>query len=199
MLNADDLAELEGWADSLRARAHHHDDVPRVAALCQALTGHPPRWTRLGTEAALVRSTVFLRRGTPAARARWLVCHELAELAHLESGYSGSDIEARCDALGAMLVVPRSAFRHAVRSTGHRVHELARIFRTTQSLALLRVGEVTGRPVALVRPHGTIARGEPWVWPSSLDRSIAHPLRITDEPNRVGMMVRREAWFLASG
>jgi hypothetical protein len=195
MLDADDIADLEGWAGRLLSDADSLDDVPRLAHVCHRLTGLAPRWAHIASEARLVGDQVELRHGLDPARARWLLGHELAEWAHRRAGYVRHDLEARCDALGAMLVAPRDAFRRAMRHHGHRVHELARIFHTTQSLALLRVGEVSGRPVMLRRPTGAIARGEPYVWPSGPELlALAHPLRITDEPDRVGFMVARSAW-----
>lgn len=201
-----DQADIEGDAQAILREGKMLDvDGPTpMAELCRRLLGSVPRRCALRTEAKLGRDeetgrpVVFLRRGVPAPRARWLVGHELAEHWLRSAGYQGEDIERRADAIGAALAVQREPFLRAIRSTGHRVHELARVFCTTQSLALLRVGETIGRPVALLRPNGTIARGEPFVWPrtSTLVRALTegratvHPLRIVDEPDRWGLMAR---------
>jgi hypothetical protein len=199
-MGTETIAELEGWAKAARARCGLDDDVPRMVELCRALTGREPCWAHIATEAALVDGQVLLRHGTPTPRARWLCGHELAEHLHDVVGYCEPDREERCDALGAMLTVPRDAFRRAVRAMGHKVYDLAHAFRTTQSLALLRLGEVTGRPVMLLSPSGPRARGDEFCWPShaTLARALrdgrakVHPLTIRDEANRIGLMARRE-------
>lgn len=196
------MVDEEGEAGSLLATAELTDlDGPTpMAELCRRLLGVSPRWASLSTEARVVGSQVLLRRGLPHARARWLIGHEIAEWHLARLNYRGEDIERVCDRIGAALAVQRPAFRAAIRSIGrHAVHELARRFATTQSLALLRVGEVTGRPVALLRWPEPIYRGDPFEWPrtSALRRALdegraaVHPVAICDEPNRVGLMARR--------
>jgi len=182
MLDADALADVEGDASLLLRIAQVDDDEPvDVVALCRALTGHAPWLSRLGPQAQLARVgdgyRVCVRRGLLPERARWLVGHELAEWHYLRTGYRGEDIEARCDALGAALVAPRRAFLSAVRERGHRVYALADDFGVTHALALLRIGEVTLRPVALPRRLGLVVRGEPYAW----DESPSHPVRLRDE------------------
>ena len=133
---------------------------------------------------------VVIRRSVPAARKAWLVGHECAELHLRACGYEGEDIEDRADALGAALVLPRSVLRTLTRDHGHRVHTIARLVKLTQSLVLLRIGEVERRPVALLRRDIVTVRGEPFAWPRKLSVAVAgtHPLRITDEPSRFGLM-----------
>jgi len=199
-----DLAELEGWAGAMLRASNVDTDGPvPVVALARAVTGHAPRWTSLPQASVVRGGVIYLRRGLPLTKAREAVCHELAEVAH--AGYCGADIEARCDTLGAMLLAPRGAFRRAVTRLGHRVHELAKVFCCSQSLALLRVGEVTGRPVMLLTPRGQLARGDAFGWPSTSTlvralrdgRSRVHPLQITDAPDRWGLMAERAAWLFA--
>src|SRR5690606_30327780 len=92
---------------------------------------------------------IYVRRGLSAARQRFAVAHELA---HWALGLlSGSEAEARCDALAACLVAPRRAFQRALRDTDC-YGELAELFGSTESCVALRLGEVTGEPVALVTP-----------------------------------------------
>lgn len=194
-LDEDALADIEGDADLLLRLARVDDDEPPdVVALARSMTGRAPYLSRRGPEAHLARigdgHQVCLRAGLQAGRARWLVGHELAELHYRRTGYQGEDIEARCDALGAALVAPRRAVRAAIRAHAHRVHALARALAVTQSTALLRIGEVAGRPVVLVRAAGLVARGDAFPWPPSPMRAPpgSHPLRITDEPARWGLM-----------
>lgn len=205
MLAAMDLADVEGCAALMLEMAGLGalDGPTPMVQLHQFFFGRAPRWCALPTEAKLDEDDegpiVLLRRGLSPARARWLLGHELGEFWMRENGYEREDIEQRADALGAALAVPRAAFRSAVKHHGHRVHTLSRLFATTQSLALLRVGETTGRPVALLRPSGTIARGDAYEWPRTSTlvralregRSAVHPLRIDDEPHRWGLMARR--------
>lgn len=189
-----------GEADALeilRMAGHHDDeDPPNMAQLCRALLGAPPQIAPIRSEACLARvrdqSRVYLRKGLDPARARWLVGHELAEWYYQRSGYIGDDIEDRCDAVGAALVAPARAFRSGVRAVGYSVHELAAAFVVPEALALLRVGEVTGRPVLLLRKPAPIHRGEPYVWPKRgmRDPSV-HPIRI--DGARWGLMAERWA------
>ena len=171
-----------------------------MAALCAKRLGSPPRWiSGLPMEAKLEGKVVLLRAGVPATRARWLVGHELAHDALNEVGYREPDVEDVADAVGAALVAPSRAVRLAIAAAGgHRVYAIADAFATTQSLALLRIGEVTGRPVLLTRKGAPIARGGAFVWGSERKISEAvrglvrevHPLRIRDEPHKVGLMAR---------
>ena len=198
----DDLADIEGDADLL-LRLYKIDDTEPldVLRLCRRMTGHAPFMTRTGPEAKLSTEPngtrrVCVRFGTYPPRATWLACHELAELHYDRIGYRGDDVERRCDALGAALACPRRALLAATKRYQHRVHLLAKALGTTQSLALLRIGEVDRRPVLLSRTAGLIVRGASFVWPANdeLDRALkgrvrgVHPLMIRDEPARAGLM-----------
>ncbi len=200
VLTLDDLADVEGDAALLRKLANE-EELVSTYALTKRLLGAPPEMASIRTEACLCRLggtwRIYVRRRTPAARARWLVGHELGHWLYRERGLPREEEEARCDAMGAALVVPRRAFQEAIRNLGgHRVHRLASAFVTTQSIALLRIGEVTGRPGALVRQRDALVRGEAFGWPPDLQRAAQrpppelHPLRITDEIGRVGLMAR---------
>lgn len=135
------------------------------------------------------------RRASPA-RARWLVCHELAHWWFDRLGYRGEDLEARCDALGAALIAPRPAWRTARRLVGDDVKRLAEMLATTQSLVLLRCGECDGTPAALVGQRRVIVRGIDFAWPDEdVIRRVARSgypgvrkVRISDEYKRTGLM-----------
>ncbi len=199
-MNRDDLADLEGEA-AARFALHGLDDYepPHMVQVCLAITGKPPARGDIEPEAKLEEDQVIIRRDVPPRRARFLAAHECAEKIHLDAGYTGEDIEARCDALGAMLTAPRRGYLRAVRELGHSVYKLADRFAVTQSLSLLRLGETTGRPVMLLRPAGQLARGLPFAWPSTSTmvralnegREAVHPMRIRDEPDRWGLLARR--------
>jgi hypothetical protein len=203
MLDADTLADVQGEGDLiLRVHRFPTDQRPNIRALLKVWVGVEPEWARIRTEGARCvlngQPRIFCRHGTPLARAIFIWLHEGAHI-HFDAAGLRCDpveLEERCNALAAALLAPREAFRAATRARGHRVYELAREFRTTQSLALLRLGEVTGRPVVLLRPPTPIVRGDEFAWPdeAGLRRAVkapppnVHPLRIVDEPRRWGLM-----------
>lgn len=140
------------------------------------------------------RQIVVHRFATPE-RQRWLAGHEIAHWWYEQRGFIEESLELRCDVFGAILVAPTAAFRRAVREQGHRVHQLAREFATTQTVALLRLGEVVGRPVAYIRPRTALVRGDDYAWPD-LPRLVealkrppkgVHPIQVD---GRWGLMAR---------
>jgi IrrE N-terminal-like domain len=200
MLGLDELADVEGDAAALFSKAGFDtSDTPSPATLSRALLGTTPQYAPIRTQATLARVKdswrIFVRRGTPAPRSRWLACHELAHWWYRQLRYSGEGIEARCDALGAALVAPRRAFRLLSRRLGHDHRALAAKIKSTESLALLRLAEVTGAPTVLIRAAGPIVRGEPFAWPVALhlravrrvDHHAVERVDIHDEPSRVGI------------
>lgn len=196
MGDMNDTAEADAL-EILRLAGHLDDEAPpNMAQLCRALLGSPPQVAPIRSEACLARvrgeSRVYLRKGLDPARARWLVGHELAEWYYQRTGYVGADLEDRCDAVGAALVAPHMAYRLALRSVGSSVHALAEAFVVPQALALLRIGEVTGRPVLLLRKPTPIHRGEPYVWPKrGMHDPSVHPIRL--DGSRWGLMAERWA------
>ncbi len=199
MLTEDALAEIEGDAVAMFAAAHmERDDAPSMDLLCLRLIGSKPRRVVMGREADIhpgVEGRYVLRvhRAAPKERARFLVGHELAEWWYRGRAWAGGHLEreAWCDALGAALVAPRPAFRRAVGALDNRVHRLAEAFDVPRALAMLRVGEVTGRPV--LYPLRGIVRGEPYVWPAAaLARALSerprgvHPVRL--DRGELGLM-----------
>lgn len=180
--------EVETEAADVYARARLTTDAPHsVADLCRGLGIAGPLWARLIADAEIcwVRGhpRIYVRIGIPAPKARFCAAHEIAHWYYREVGLTPADIETRCDRLGAALVAPAPVFR-ATYADITTVCGLARALVTTQSLALLRLGETTGRPVALVQQHRQIKRGEPW----DFDHGRTARIRITDEPRRVGLM-----------
>ncbi len=175
------------------------DKAPSIRTLVKRMTGAPPRVADIASEGALARVRgewrVFVRRGMSPERQRWVAAHELGHWwwEH-EMGYSGSDLEARCDALGAALVAPAAIVRASTAKHSGDVVAIARDLKTTQSVALLRLGEVLGEPVALLRRRrSTIIRGRFVSWPVPLSWQPAKAandlvrVHITDEPGRFGV------------
>jgi hypothetical protein len=205
MLGPGDLASVEGdaavlyrWADA--------DSYAGLSMreLVRRLLGCPPRMARLRTQGTLARiagaDRIFVREGTPAARARWVAGHELAHWYYRRIGYDGADLEARCDALGACLVAPRPLVVQVSRELGREPIALAKALGTTRTLAALRLGETLGMPVAVVKARETIVRGDPWGWPETHDemrqlerrRRLAPGLRrvrIPEEARRFALLV----------
>jgi hypothetical protein len=197
--------DVEGDADAIyKIAGCDTEQPPSIGRLCLALTGFAPKVVDMHNEGRCCRVgehwRVFVRRGMTPERSVFIAGHELAEWWYLSIGHRDDDIEQRCDALGAALVAPRRAFKRALRAVGHSVTQLATAFQAPQQMALLRIGEVTGRPVVLVRP-APLVRGNPFEWPRgrALTKAVlcppasAHPVRAGHE---WGMMATREAWAM---
>lgn len=201
-----DFAELEGLAEWAYRAARLPDDVPAPGIeLLRRLVGHAVPVIAsdcMAVGARLARTpeggwVVYLRTGRwSVVRARWLLAHELAEWLLEREGYDRPDVEAVADALAARLLAPWRAVRLAL-GAGLEAHELALAFGATQSCALLRQGEVTGIPTALVTPARIHVRGSEWGWSdergiralASADRPGIAKVRITDARRRVGLVV----------
>lgn len=107
---------------------------------------------------------VYVRSRVRGAELRWLTAHELAEWILRRDGCRSERIEVLADALAARLIAPRRAAVRALRA-GLDFQDLAEAFDVTQSCAVLRQGEVSGAPTALVCPHTVYVRGEAYGWP----------------------------------
>lgn len=175
----------------------------RMTDLCEGIVGVRPMRAPIRQEAQLCiedgKPLVLIRDDVPTPRARWLVGHEIAEFWHRCVDYIGRDIERRADALGAMLVAPILGVAKAAAEWAHEpfpviIARLAELFRVPQSLALLRLGEVTGRPTRILRPDGPIGRGEVFAWPEgpalweAVDRGQIKAMRLLGEPDKVGLV-----------
>lgn len=113
---------------------------------------------------------IYVRGKLPPLRLRWAVLHECAEAILDRAGYREADVERVANRLAASLAVPGKAARKAFRKQAPKEAEewtqLALQFRTTESCAVLRFGEVTGEPLALVTLTSVRARGAAMPWPS---------------------------------
>ncbi len=145
------------------------------------------------------RPTICVRARLGKEALRWAILHELAEWHLQRVGYRGEDVELVAEALTAALVVPRDAYRKALRVHGDptvdgaRWKQLAFDFSTSQTCVALRHGEVTDEPLAVVAPTTVRVRGREWTWPDELGlRQLARAERpglrrakLTDDPRRV--------------
>lgn len=103
---------------------------------------------------------VFLRRDAPETAKRFVLLHELSHWA------LGADAtEQECDALAGAMLAPRRAFLDALGSSQRRFTALAKRFGATESCVVLRFGETTGTPLALIAPATVRVRGASFAWP----------------------------------
>lgn len=191
------MGGFEGEAEALY-KAAGHPDPGDTFTLAERLLGAgclvvahaaslPGRGVLLRRDQQWV---IKLRARLTEAEQRFVVGHELS---HWALGDNASEDD--CDALAAALVVPRNIFQRAMRTCGTSLQELAHDLEITQSLAALRIGEVTGEPVALVTPQRVRARGAEWCWPDRerlwrMARAPVDSVRVqtlTDEPRRVAI------------
>jgi hypothetical protein len=135
------------------------------------------------------QTTIGLRRSLSNEARQHTTGHELGHWVLTREGVrAGPLTEEWCDYIGAALVAPREAFQATL--CGSSYADLAREFRTTETLVALRVGELTGEPVAVIAPHAVRARGE-WHQDAHGLRQLARTggpgvrkCRLTDDPKR---------------
>lgn len=137
---------------------------------------------------------IYYRRALSWERREFAIAHELAEWHLRHEDYREPDVEQVADRLAAALVAPRERFARLLRED-RRFPVVARQLRATESLCVLRAGEVTGEPLALVAERVRV-RGEPWGWPETeeeIRRLVVLPraprglarARLRDDPRRV--------------
>ncbi len=110
---------------------------------------------------------IYLRTQISAESARFAVAHEIGEWWLRQRGNRERDAEDVADCFGAALVAPRRRVVCIIRG-GATIAHLAAEIRAAESLAALRVGEVTGEPTALVSQRVRV-RGDEWTWPPESD------------------------------
>lgn len=193
--------ELEGIATAAYREAGIDPEKPSVVRLAKTLLGEGAieRGPRpIGGPAALIRVgaswRIVVARSLPRAYALFAVAHELGHYLLRREGFRGDDEERAADYVGGALLAPRDAFLAARRAYGPDLGELARAFGTTETGAALRLGEVTGQPLAVIAPKIVRVRGPlDWVWPdeATLRRWARRPIpglrkvRLADDPRRV--------------
>ena len=123
--------------------------------------------------------------------------HELGHYSdHLEAwGLEGVELERACDVFAAALMMPAAPFLEALQLFGDDWSAIAPLFAATPTAVILRAGELTGRPLAVVSPHSCRARGEAeWPPEETLRRWRETPgpgvvaARLRDDPKRYLLM-----------
>lgn len=193
-----DPSLVEGEARYILGELGEHDPTrpPTARATARRLLGGEAVVKirgLVGSAAELARDgdrrVVVVRAGLPPERERWCIFHELGEWRLEQMGYREEDIEQVADAIAAACVLPRESFLTALREYGRRFHRVARTFVTSETAAALRLGEVTGEPVAVVAPATVRVRGDEFAWPSeSTLRDLARAKRLPR-----GLAVKRVA------
>lgn len=134
---------------------------------------------------------ILVRPSLTKRRLAHVVGHELGHWICRKEGVV--DDEALCDAIGAAIIAPRTAYLAKLHRAGPRLRELAWAFDTTESLAALRYAEVTGAPLALITPDSVRVRGHASDWPPENEiRQLARSgggglwrLQLRDDPRRI--------------
>lgn len=189
------LADCEGLAARIYQEARAEpDDPPGPVALAQRWLGRAalvrvPRGVLPGAAASRLvhgQRRIMVRQGLAPGCLTWAVAHELAELALLEEGYFGRDIEQLADTIAACLIAPRAAVRQiaAGLEPEEQMVALAEAFRVTDTCAALRIGEVFGTPIVVVASK-VRARGDAFGWPAE------HELRRLGRAKALPVGVRR--------
>lgn len=185
MVRAAGLVDAECEAGCLRRKACIDEDEPiNAGALAdRLLSAGAIRFVdgcRLIGDACLDpcegRYYILVRRGISLERAQFAVAHEIAEWWLRKLDYRGDDRELVANAIAAALLAPSRAFRRAWSAASSLV-EVAADFTLTETGAALRVGEVLGRPLAVISDLTVRVRGINYAWPSS-ERGIRQLGRI---------------------
>mgnify|MGYP003439674739 CR=1 FL=1 len=171
-LSPEELEEIEGDVGvMLRMAGLDDDEPPALERVCSRLTGAEPQLAAMRGEGRVRMLAGGIRRiemklgvlGTP--RGRVVLGHECGHV-YAAKVLRREVTEAWCDAFGVMLAAPRRATSLAIKEVGHSPSMLAELLEIEREAALLRIGEVTGRPVVLERrPRVLLARGEGFHWP----------------------------------
>lgn len=114
------------------------------------------------------QAEIAIRKGLPAAHVPWVVAHELGEFRLDELGYRSGDVEPLANAIAACILMPRVAFRRAVKTFGLDLPTLAIEHGVDQTATAIRLGEVgIVEAAVVVTPGGVYARAaEAFVLPS---------------------------------
>lgn len=171
--------DIEGTAEALlRAHGFPLDEPPDVEKLAWCALGasnvqYVPG-LRVPGRYLPAEGVIQVRSGMSRRRRRFVVAHELGEWVEYRLRYQGEDAERIADAIAAALVVPRRAMQAAVQALGRHLPDLSDALCASQSVVALRLGEVTGSPLALVTPRNVHVRGDEWSWPGEREiRALA--------------------------
>lgn len=103
---------------------------------------------------------IYIRKTAPDHVKRFVALHEVA---HWALGSAAT--EEQCNRLAGALLLPRREFLGALRSRS-RIGRLATAFGSDETCAWLRLGELTGAPVAVLSPRRFRSRGATFAWPA---------------------------------
>jgi hypothetical protein len=193
------LDDAEGTARYLYERAgfeYKNEVLPSLIAErlygpgCVRVVAHSARLAEVTTHGGRVRIAVSSRAREP----EWLIGHELAHLAEGTRHARGGETEARCDLIGACLLMPPRAFREALSRFGEDYAALAEHFGTSETAVALRVGEVLGEGRVVVTPHTVLARGD-----VQITQDEARRLARRGGPGVVAVGLGRRRWALRAG
>lgn len=201
-----DLGELEALAISLYSDLGiSPDEPPRAELLARAWLDHRHAVVRrhlVATPSARQRFdgkvTVVVRPSVPEGYLPWYICHELGHELLDRVGYVGEDVEACADYIGAALVLPAACVSAVYRAEGFAPRVLAELSGGTQTLGVLRFGEVRRIPLVAVAQVIRVRGPENFVWPEeetlrtwARARRVRPGLRkiaITDQRGRVALV-----------
>lgn len=138
-------------------------EPPAMGALARSILSAEPMFDRV--DRILVRRVggrwrVLVPAGATDADARFAVADTVAWwwLKRFSAGAS------RAPELASRLLCPHASFARCLDAIGEDVPELARRYGVGEPLALLRIGEVTGRPVVLQGDQIIRIRGDSARW-----------------------------------
>jgi hypothetical protein len=151
------------------AAGYRIEDRPSLGqVMCETMGSWPEYSDRIEQESTTVRRgrrwQALARADLTSTRARWLWSREMSRW-WLRRYHGRLAADPLVDRLAAAILTPMEIFGPLGRAHGWCVRELARLFVVPEALVLLRIGEVTGVPVALVSEDGHLItlRGRPGV------------------------------------
>lgn len=192
------LIDIESEAVRL-LEAHGFDpaDPPSAEVLAAAVVGAANVVTRsmfARSRYIPARDAIEVRAGLSSYARQWALAHELAERILSRGCWSSEIVEQFADAIAGALLVPAPLFRAGLRACGRSLPRLSQAFGVSQSVVSLRLGEVTGSPLALVTRQRVHIRGDMWGWPAERDlRRLAIATVLPPEVERVVLTDSRHA------
>lgn len=176
----------------LRLGGYGESDIANPVALAETLLGDgsvgtvPARVLR-GARARLVtvygQRRIFVSRSLSRRETAFAILHEIGHWRLDQIQYAGINAEAICDAIAACLIAPREPFLEAVEEYGPlEIRKLAEDFAASETLAVLRVGEVTQIGVAVFDDERTHIRGKFRLAPGLAKINLA------DKPRRYALL-----------
>ena len=166
-----DLTEIEHLAEATLSLANCSTSLPplalakRLGLSVYTVPGMRPRGWLAEVDGA---PTIAIRASLKGCERAFTVAHELGHWAVQRFGVkpdSRDDEERLCNAFAACVLMPRRAFAGALTELEfHHVRnlclgELSAKFSVTEAGIALRVGELTGLPLAVITPVHVYARG----------------------------------------